>query len=470
MSELVANWSAALAPGVNRRAALVSAAGLLGWVGPVSLAWASGIRQVALVIGNDQYQHNARLQNAVRDAELVGQTLKGLGADVVQMKNATAAQMRDQVLAVAKRASSSGALVWLYYSGHGVQIDGKNYLQGVDADFSLPAQVRAQGLDLTWVTEMVTRDRLPAAVVLVDACRDNPFLPSTRGLDGYGLAPMEPQGVLVGFSTAPFKKALDGQGSRNGPYAQALASVFSKRPLALEEAMRQVANKVYQDTGKRQAPWLSSSLRGTVVLDVTGVRITSSQEGSIKPVAGPNNAPTRGAVTYRPDITPAERPTQTADYWQRYADRLYEEIYYAEPRDAKQWIQQARKSGASDEVKLLAGYVLLEGRAGQDVDLDRSVQLLLPMARKGNVLAQTLLGEAYFDLKQPDQAYRWLTLASDAGFRRASTRLAAATFMSDWRKQGTVNVDALRGIGNSATSGLQDILKQQQELMKRNKP
>lgn len=470
MNHSVEKQTGSVLNGVNRRTALMGVASVLGWTGPMGFARAAGMRQVALVVGNDQYQHNARLQNAVRDAELVGQTLKGLGADVVHLKNATAAQMREQVVAVAKRAASAGALVWLYYSGHGVQIDGKNYLQGVDADFSLPANVRAQGLDLTWVTEMVTRDRLPAAIVLVDACRDNPFLPSTRGLDGYGLAPLEPQGVLVGFSTAPFKKALDGQGSRNGPYAQALASVLSKRPVELEEAMRRVANKVYQDTGKRQVPWLASSLRSAIVLDAASVRISPGEKGKPDPAQYAGVSAARGVVTYRPDISPAERPSQSADYWQRYADRINEEIYYAEPRDAKQWIQQARKSNAGEEVKILAGYVLMEGRAGQEVDLDRAVQLFLPMARKGNVMAQTLLGEAYFDLRQPDQAYRWLTLASDAGFRRASIRLAAATFMSDWRKQGTVNLDALRGISNPATSGLQDILKQQQELIKRNKP
>jgi hypothetical protein len=156
---------------------------------------------LALVIGNDGYKQNARLANAGRDADLVASVLQEMGAEVIRLRDASADQIRQRIVDLARRAAEQGAVAWVYYAGHGVQIDGRNYLQGVDADFSSPEQVRRQGLDLTWVSAMLSRDRLPAAVVLVDACRDNPFSPQTRGLDGQGLAPVEPQGLLIGYRT-----------------------------------------------------------------------------------------------------------------------------------------------------------------------------------------------------------------------------------------------------------------------------
>src|SRR5690606_37032498 len=132
-------------------------------------------------------------------------------------------------------------------------------------------------------------------------------LPSTRGLDGYGLAPIEPQGLLIGYSTAPFKKALDGRNNSNGPYAMALAKVFSQRPVELEDAMRQVATDVYQATGKQQVPWLASSLRAQVTLDAQGIRVATATALASKPGAQMVGAPTRGAVTYRPDVSDSER-------------------------------------------------------------------------------------------------------------------------------------------------------------------
>jgi hypothetical protein len=147
---------------------------------------------------------------------------------------------------------------------------------------------------------------------MIDACRNNPFVPETRGMDGQGLAPVfQSQGVFVAFSTAPFKKALDGKGQSNGPYAQALSAVLPKRPLSLEDAFKAVADHVYIRTSAAQMPWYQSSLRAQVTLQANGVELVPRLLAK---------AMARGAASwpnqYRPDqVAPmSHRPPS---YWRQ---------------------------------------------------------------------------------------------------------------------------------------------------------
>ena len=200
-------------------------------------------------------------------------------------------------------------MIWFYYSGHGVQLDGLNYLQGVDADFSSPLNVKSYGVEVSWVADILDREGVPLAVLMIDACRNNPFVPETRGMDGQGLAPLfQSQGVLVAFSTAPFKKALDGKGQPNGPYAQALAAVLEKRPLALEDAFKSVADDVYTRTAAAQMPWYQSSLRAQVTLQTNSVELLPRP--GLRAIA---RAPTL-PIQYRPDQT-ARVSRRAPGYW-----------------------------------------------------------------------------------------------------------------------------------------------------------
>jgi hypothetical protein len=253
----------------------------LGLGSGLLLPWASGAEplpskaapavkppQRALVVGNNAYETNARLSNAVNDARLVAQTLTTFGADVQLMVDQGRQAIRQQVVQLSRAAAAEGALVWFYFSGHGVQIDGINYLQGTDADFSSALAVKTQGIDVGWVLDMFSRAGGTAAIVVVDACRNNPFVPETRGMDGQGLAPPFQQhaGALLAYSTAPFKKALDGKGDTNGPYARALAEALERRPQWLEDAFRTAARQVQRRTNGSQVPWFQSSLTRNIAL------------------------------------------------------------------------------------------------------------------------------------------------------------------------------------------------------------
>lgn len=411
-----------------------------------SVSWLNAVARqtplLALVIGNDRYQQNARLANAGRDADLVSSVLQEMGAEVIRLRDGSADQMRQRVVDLAKRAAAQSAVAWIYYSGHGVQIDGRNYLQGVDADFSSPERVRRQGLDLTWVTAMLTRDLLPAAVVLVDACRDNPFLPQTRGLDGFGLAPVEPQGMLIGYSTAPFKKALDGRQQPNGPYASALASVLRQRPVGLHEALRNVAKLVFQNTGQQQVPWYSSSLRVDLVLEQRSILLTNlATAHPVGPAPTRSDAP-RSAISYRPDAPSVEPHSGGADHWQRYEARLLSKQRSADAALAQRWVTAARQGRASKDVRLIAAMVLTDGTAGMKPDLDLAARLLLPPAQAGNVMAQTLLGELRYKQRDISDAFRWLSVSAESGFSRARLNLAELKMRTDMLN-GQLNPSAI---------------------------
>ena len=444
---------------MNQRRRCLGAGALgfsLGALGlPMVTAFAANSQLLALVIGNDRYQQSARLSNAGKDAELVGTVLQDMGANVTRLRDANADQMRQQVADLAKRAAAQNTVAWLYYSGHGVQVNGHNYLQGVDADFSLPERVRSQGLDLTWVSEMLSRDRLPAAVVLIDACRDNPFLPASRGLDGHGLAPMEPQGQLIGYSTAPFKKALDGRHQANGPYATALVSVLKKRPVALHAALQQVAQQVYQSTAKQQVPWFSSSLRTDLILERQGVRFGAAPQAQGGATVVSSADQTRSAISYRPDIPAPTSGQRDAAYWTKVEERLVIELHYATPENAKKWLSAAAKPDASEDVRLLAGMVLGDGKAGVKMDKAKAVRLFLPIAQSGNVFAQTLLGETYYEQRNLGEAFRWLSVAAESGLRRAQLDLAELNLRRDLAS-GQVDVESLKTLGGSVIELLRD--------------
>ena len=404
---------------------------------------------LALVIGNDRYQQNARLANAGRDADLVASVLQEMGAEVIRLRDASADRIRQRIVDLARRAAEQGAVAWVYYAGHGVQIDGRNYLQGVDADFSSPEQVRRQGLDLTWVSAMLTRDRLPAAVVLVDACRDNPFLPQTRGLDGHGLAPLEPQGLLIGYSTAPFKKALDGRQQPNGPYATALASVLRQRPMDLHKAMKSVAKLVFQNTGQQQVPWYSSSLRVDLVLEQRGVSLTHLVAASPVGPASTRANGTRSATSYRPDAPAVEPRREGADHWQRLEASLLSQQRSADAAVARRWVSKAGQGRSSEEDRLLAAMVLTDGTAGVQPDPIRAARLLSPLAQAGHAVAQTLLGELRYRQRDIAEAFRWFSAAAESGFTRARLNLADLTVRTDLAN-GQLTPDSLDGLFRAA--------------------
>ena len=216
-------------------------------------------RRVALVVGNSAYT-TAPLKNPVHDASDMAQALRELGFDVVYKENLNQPDMKRAIRAWGEQLRG-GAVGLFYYAGHGVQVRGENYLVPVDAKIESEEEVEYEGVHVGFVLAQMDSASNPMNIVILDACRNNPFARSFRSASR-GLASMNaPSGTLIAYATAPGAVASDGQ-ARNGLYTQELLKVMRTPGLGIEEVFKRVRISVRALTQGQQTPWESSSLVG----------------------------------------------------------------------------------------------------------------------------------------------------------------------------------------------------------------
>ena len=219
---------------------------------------AEGPRRVALVIGNGAYA-DSPLKNPVNDARAMATSLRELGFEVIVREDANLQQMDDAVREFGRRLERAHAGLF-YYAGHGMQIKGRNFLIPVGARFEHEDEVAYRSLDAGQVLDKMDSAKTQVNLMILDACRNNPFHAVFRS-KRQGLAEMDaPAGTLIAFATAPGSVALDGAGS-NGVYTKHLLLQMKQAGLPVEQAFKRVRIGVVEETGERQIPWESSSLR-----------------------------------------------------------------------------------------------------------------------------------------------------------------------------------------------------------------
>lgn len=231
---------------------------LAGLLLVLSAGVSAAAERVALVIGNAAYQNVAALANPRRDAEALATRLTEIGFDVTLAIDLDAMTARRAVAEFAANARGA-AIALVYYAGHGIEIGGRNYLIPVDALMQDEIGAKLETVDLDAVAEAVSQAR-DLGLVLVDACRDNPFLAklsrsgASRSLSR-GLAPVtvEDPGLLVSFAAQPGQTAADGTG-RNSPYASALLEVLGEPGLEVGFMFRKLGAKVRAATNGTQVP------------------------------------------------------------------------------------------------------------------------------------------------------------------------------------------------------------------------
>jgi len=231
-------------------------------VGPPFRPLPANARRVALVVGNAHYRDVPTLANTAADARLVATTLQGLGFTLV----GGGAQLdldRHQFLkeiAQFGRMLNGGSVAVFYYAGHGLQLRGENYLVPVDANPERPADADIQLVDTSAILHQMEDSGARLKVVMLDACRNNPF--GGRGLRGVdsGLAQMAaPVGTLISYATAPGHVAEDGAAGGDGPYALALTQAMRQPGVGILRMFNNVAVRVDATTAHAQQPWLALS-------------------------------------------------------------------------------------------------------------------------------------------------------------------------------------------------------------------
>ncbi|GAA4450150.1 hypothetical protein GCM10023189_10380 [Nibrella saemangeumensis] len=221
-------------------------------------------RRLALVIGNANYASGNRLANPVNDATDMANALKQLGFEVMPYTNVDLQGMKKAVEDFGSRLKTEGYQVGLfYYAGHGVQYQGRNFLVPVNASPKIAADIQYQCEYADRVLAFMEDAKVRTNIVILDACRNNPFERSfSRGDERQGLTTMKaPQGTFIAFATSPDNTASDGSG-RNGVFTSALLDALRVPNLSIESVFKRVRTEVIRKTASQQTPWDLSSLAG----------------------------------------------------------------------------------------------------------------------------------------------------------------------------------------------------------------
>ncbi|RUW78037.1 caspase family protein [Mesorhizobium sp. M4B.F.Ca.ET.049.02.1.2] len=273
----------------------------LGAQAAASDSGAPDAKRVALVIGNSKYVHAVALPNPANDAHLIASTLRNAGFEVIEGVDQDNVGMHSLISRFTEQSYDADLAV-IYYAGHGMQVDGKNFLIPVDAELTSPAYLKTRTVQIDEFMAALPSD--PAVgVIILDACRDNPLartlaasLPKSRSL-GAGLAPVEAKsegvgtgGILIAYATDPGAIAFDGNGV-NSPYSTALARHLTEPGVEIQSALTRVRGEVTETTQGRQRPWHNASLGREVFMGKPVVAPPAAKPAADAPNAAATSAP-----------------------------------------------------------------------------------------------------------------------------------------------------------------------------------
>jgi Caspase domain len=265
---------------------------------PQLIAQQTRPRRTALVIGNGAYQLQKRLPNPTNDAADMTKALRDLGFEVIFLPDGNRQQM-NAAIGQFKQKLRQGGVGLFYYAGHGMEVKGANYLIPIDAKIEDEFDAPDVTVPLGKVLDAMAEAKNPMNLIILDACRDNPFLRRGRSSSSKGLASVQSaEGMFISFATAPGRVADDGR-DRNSPFTASLLQQMRKPNVPIEQTFKAVRQSVNQQTRGAQIPWESSSLIG---------------DFSFNPGLGRfiDPLPDTGSVAQRPSPSqlPSEPPSQ----------------------------------------------------------------------------------------------------------------------------------------------------------------
>ncbi len=329
----------------------------------VALATAAQAKRVALVIGNSAYQAAAPLPNPANDARAMSQKLQSLGFEIVEGFDLDHDGMHDVFRSFA-RAARGAEVATVFYAGHGIAVDGKNYLVPVDASLNDPNDWKFQVYPLDDIMKTV-KHSAGASLIFVDACRDNPLAgelarsmgKSSRSAASRGLARVAPKrtgkGMVIAFATADGKTASDGEGA-NSPFTTALLNNLGAANTDITTVMSRVTGEVLETTNQVQRPWVESSLTGSVILN----SVAATAAVAVAPDATPAVAAAPVTAGLAPDIEQmmfdAARTSGDAADYRAYLDMFPQGIFAQLANNA---IKRAERA-ASQQVAAVAAPVI----------------------------------------------------------------------------------------------------------------
>lgn len=362
----------------------------------VSVTWSTASqaeRRVALVIGNGAYKNVPRLPNPPKDAKAMAALLRNLGFEVVTGTDLTQVGMTDNLRRFASEADNADVALF-YYAGHGLSLEGKNYLLPVDANLKSELDVKLGGpidvnvmLDQTMATSKVK-------LVFLDACRDNPFVEQisrsarTRSTTiNSGLAEMKSsEGTLLAFATAPGQVAYDGEGG-NSPFTAALLNNLGAANTEISVALTKVRAEVADLTKKKQSPWASTNLTGLFYMNKTAAvepaKIAKTDAASDRVASGATEA-LSGAnaveLEFWRSVKESNKSEELNAYLTRYPDGVFSGIARAriaalnDPKSPMSRSASPKEPAIDPATKTTEANSTTEDDIGLDRDTRRNVQ------------------------------------------------------------------------------------------------
>ncbi len=322
----------------------------------VAVSWSSASyaeKRVALVIGNGAYKNVANLPNPPKDAEAMAALLRNVGFDVVQGTDLNRNAMTDTLRKFAGEAENADVALF-FYAGHGLQLDGKNYLLPIDSNPKSELDVKLGGPIEVDTMLNQTMGTAKVKLVFLDACRDNPFVEQisrslkTRSLAvKSGMAEMKSsEGTLLAFATAPGQVALDGQGGHS-PFTKALLDNLGAANEEISVALTKVRAEVADLTKKKQSPWASTNLTGLFYMNKTATAETIANDAGPQPAAA-STAKSGDPVEmeFWRTVKDSYKPEELNAYLTRYPNGSFSPIArarLASLQDAKQNPTNSRK-------------------------------------------------------------------------------------------------------------------------------
>lgn len=413
---------------------------LLTAILPLCHAAGNAVQKMALVIGNQRYGEDKPLPNAINDANLMARTLARLGFAVTERHDLNRAAFVAAVTDFAERIPE-GATALVYYAGHGMQIGGNNYLNPVDMQLTSEDRAQMRSYSLKHMLESLARAKSAVNIVILDACRNNPFRPQGavryRSFSNLGLSRVPaPRGTLVAYSTAPGQLAADGAGG-NSLYTTTLARNLAEPGREIEDIFKQVSTEVRRKTLDDQIPWYESSLTDEYYLKppegvtvVAGKPLKYAAAGNISGTAARRGQKTTSAADqqwYR-QMTASEWSQIDWEIQQRVKHLTPDEIPLLEHRAAagnvvaQTTLGLAHREGIERAKHVTSGQVM-RFKANNT----KALRWLNKAASAGFAVAQVELGEMYYGGQGVDrdlQAGRnWLELAAAADYPRAKLDL-----------------------------------------------
>jgi uncharacterized caspase-like protein len=283
--------------------------------------------KVALVIGNAAYQSRP-LDNPVNDARAISAKLSTLGFRVVSRENLRLREIGG-MLREFRQQIHPGDEVVVFYAGHGLQVNGINYLPAVDADIQGEEDVPLNSLSINTLLTVLEESKAGIKLLFLDACRDNPFARSFRSAAGGDLGKVgsAPSGTLIHYATRPGSVAADGKRGGNGLYTTYLLKWMSTQQMSVEAMHKKVALEVEQESQGKQEPWSEGQLKGEFYFN--GPNSTAINAASPAPaqVGAPAPAHDGGAeVAFWNSVKDSNTAVEFQSYLNRYPNGLFAEL------------------------------------------------------------------------------------------------------------------------------------------------